>query len=75
MISMGLPLYDSLEKLAVEERYLAYMVAVSPSGEAVRLLRQLRPVRRGEIAILPGAGGSEDFPRMSGGGSLPGGFL
>ena len=31
MISMGLPLYDSLEKLAVEERYLAYMAAVSPS--------------------------------------------
>ena len=28
---MGLPLYDSLEKLAVEERYLAYMAAVSPS--------------------------------------------
>ena len=46
-----------------------------PLGEAVRLLCQLRPVRRGEIAILPGAGGSEDFPRMSGGGSLPGGFL
>lgn len=33
MISMGLPLYDSLEKLAVEERYLAYMAAVSPSEE------------------------------------------
>lgn len=31
MISLGLPMYDSLEKLAVEERYLAYMAAVSPS--------------------------------------------
>ena len=37
MISMGLPLYDSLEKLAVEERYLAYMAAVSPS-EAISSL-------------------------------------
>lgn len=31
LIEMGLPLYDSLEQLAVEERYLAYLAAASPS--------------------------------------------
>lgn len=31
LIDMGLPLYDSLEQLAVEERYLAYLAVTSPS--------------------------------------------
>ncbi|MCI9273354.1 MAG: helicase [Clostridiales bacterium] len=31
LIGMGLPLYDSLEQLAVEERYLAYLSMASPS--------------------------------------------
>lgn len=31
LIQMGLPLYDSLEQLAMEERYLAYLAIASPS--------------------------------------------
>ena len=37
MISMGLPLYDSLEKLAVEERYLAYKMCIRDRGTSLRI--------------------------------------
>ena len=50
MISMGLPLYDSLEKLAVERK--PGLWRRSPLERLFVSACQLRPVRRGEIAII-----------------------
>ena len=66
MISMGLPLYDSLEKLAVEERYLAYMAAVSPSEELFLSYASSDLSGGAKSPSSPDPGGAENLSQLSG---------